>query len=162
MGSRSAPTPAKRLFQGHAGTALRPLTAALAQIGGALELSGVPPQHQRPIGDRVDALLREAIGWAARGEGERVAELIDDDFEGGADEPRLEIRRRLRPGAFEKLELVSLKVGASGDQANATLELRVQYRDIPVPIPETFYVGLRKRGEVWRVISVKRPEGPRR
>ena len=111
---------------------------------------------------RVDALLREAVGWAARGEGERVAELIDDDFDGGADEARLEIRRRIKPGALERLELVGLKVGASGDQANATLELRVQYRDIPVPIPETFYVGLRKRGEVWRVISVKRPEGPRR
>ena len=111
---------------------------------------------------RVDALLREAVGWAARGEAERVAELVDDDFDGGADPARLEIRRRIKPGAFEKLELVSLKVGASGDEANATLELRVQYRDIPLLVPETFYVGLRKRGEVWRVISVKRPEGPRR
>ena len=45
-----------RLFMGNAGTAIRPLTAALAVIGGDHELRGVPRMHQRPIGDLVDAL----------------------------------------------------------------------------------------------------------
>ena len=44
------------LFLGNAGTAMRPLTAALAVLGGEFELSGVPRMHERPIGDLVDAL----------------------------------------------------------------------------------------------------------
>ncbi|MCE2879598.1 MAG: bifunctional 3-phosphoshikimate 1-carboxyvinyltransferase/cytidylate kinase [Comamonadaceae bacterium] len=45
-----------KLFLGNAGTAMRPLTAALALLGGDFELSGVPRMHERPIGDLVDAL----------------------------------------------------------------------------------------------------------
>lgn len=49
-----------KLFLGNAGTAMRPLTAALAVLaatqGGAFELSGVPRMHERPIGDLVDSL----------------------------------------------------------------------------------------------------------
>ena len=48
------------LFLGNAGTAMRPLTAALAVLvslqGGRFTLSGVPRMHERPIGDLVDAL----------------------------------------------------------------------------------------------------------
>lgn len=48
------------LFMGNAGTAMRPLTAALALLatrhGGRFDLSGVPRMHERPIGDLVDAL----------------------------------------------------------------------------------------------------------
>lgn len=46
------------LFLGNAGTAIRPLTAALAIRGGDYELSGVPRMHERPIRDLVDALRR--------------------------------------------------------------------------------------------------------
>ncbi|MEK8047105.1 bifunctional 3-phosphoshikimate 1-carboxyvinyltransferase/cytidylate kinase [Ideonella margarita] len=49
-----------KLFLGNAGTAMRPLTAALAVLaatqGGQFELSGVARMHERPIGDLVDAL----------------------------------------------------------------------------------------------------------
>ncbi|MEI7786019.1 MAG: 3-phosphoshikimate 1-carboxyvinyltransferase, partial [Betaproteobacteria bacterium] len=45
-----------KLFLGNAGTAMRPLTAALALLGGDFELSGVARMHERPIGDLVDAL----------------------------------------------------------------------------------------------------------
>lgn len=48
--------PSAKLFMGNAGTAMRPLTAALALMGGEFELSGVPRMHERPIGDLVDAL----------------------------------------------------------------------------------------------------------
>ena len=55
LGGRAPLSPAK-LFMGNAGTAMRPLTAALALLGGEFELSGVPRMHERPIGDLVDAL----------------------------------------------------------------------------------------------------------
>lgn len=51
-----APAHPARLFLGNAGTAMRPLTAALAVLGGDFELSGVPRMHERPIGDLVEAL----------------------------------------------------------------------------------------------------------
>jgi len=61
LGGRTAHVPEAspaptRLFLGNAGTAMRPLTAALALMGGEFELSGVPRMHERPIGDLVDAL----------------------------------------------------------------------------------------------------------
>ena len=52
------------LFLGNAGTAIRPLTAALALSGGHYKLSGVPRMHERPIGDLVDGL--RAIGADVR------------------------------------------------------------------------------------------------
>jgi 3-phosphoshikimate 1-carboxyvinyltransferase len=54
------------LFLGNAGTAMRPLTAALAVLaatqGGKFELKGVPRMHERPIGDLVDALRQLGCG----------------------------------------------------------------------------------------------------
>lgn len=50
------PVKQAELFLGNAGTAFRPLTAALALSGGHYKLSGVPRMHERPIGDLVDAL----------------------------------------------------------------------------------------------------------
>jgi len=55
LGGRKPTSPAT-LFLGNAGTAMRPLTAALALLGGAFELSGIARMHERPIGDLVDAL----------------------------------------------------------------------------------------------------------
>jgi 3-phosphoshikimate 1-carboxyvinyltransferase len=46
------------LFLGNAGTAFRPLTAALALSKGHYYLHGVPRMHERPIGDLVDALIQ--------------------------------------------------------------------------------------------------------
>ena len=59
------------LFLGNAGTAFRPLTAALAFSGGNYTLSGVPRMHERPIGDLIDA-LRQA--------GADIAYLANDGF----------------------------------------------------------------------------------
>ena len=50
------PKPQAELFLGNAGTAMRPLTAALALLGGNYRLRGVARMHERPIGDLVDAL----------------------------------------------------------------------------------------------------------
>ena len=59
-GGAALPRHEADLFMGNAGTAIRPLTAALAVIGGDFTLHGVARMHERPIGDLVDAL--NAIG----------------------------------------------------------------------------------------------------
>jgi 3-phosphoshikimate 1-carboxyvinyltransferase len=56
LGGGAWPTEAIEFFMGNAGTAMRPLTAALAVQGGDFTLKGVPRMHERPIGDLVDAL----------------------------------------------------------------------------------------------------------
>ncbi len=61
-----------KLFLGNAGTAMRPLAAALALLaatqGGQFELSGVPRMHERPIGDLVDALRELGCDIACLGQ----------------------------------------------------------------------------------------------
>ena len=74
------------LFLGNAGTAMRPLTAALALLGGDFELSGVPRMHERPIGDLVDALVQ--LGCHV-------------DYLGNPGYPPL----RIRPAALDTLQL---------------------------------------------------------
>lgn len=60
IGAQLRVVPQAQLFLGNAGTAMRPLTAALALLaseqGGQFELSGIARMHERPIGDLVDAL----------------------------------------------------------------------------------------------------------
>jgi len=56
LGGRTWPAETIGFFMGNAGTAMRPLTAALAVQGGDFTLKGVPRMHERPIGDLVDAL----------------------------------------------------------------------------------------------------------
>jgi len=46
------------IFLGNAGTAFRPITAALSFSKGQYTLSGLPRMHERPIKDLVDALLQ--------------------------------------------------------------------------------------------------------
>ncbi|MBR6000325.1 MAG: 3-phosphoshikimate 1-carboxyvinyltransferase, partial [Oxalobacter sp.] len=55
-GAGQLPNRQADLFLGNAGTAVRPLTAALAALGGDYLLHGIPRMHERPIGDLVDAL----------------------------------------------------------------------------------------------------------
>ena len=66
LDGRLATTEAE-LFMGNAGTAIRPLTAVLALLGGNFRLTGVPRMYERPIGDLVDALVQLgcAIGYGA-------------------------------------------------------------------------------------------------
>jgi 3-phosphoshikimate 1-carboxyvinyltransferase len=56
IGGQLPANTAATLFLGNAGTAMRPLTAALAVLGGNFEMTGVPRMYERPIGDLVDAL----------------------------------------------------------------------------------------------------------
>lgn len=65
------------LFLGNAGTAMRPLTAALCLGSGSYRLHGEPRMHERPIGDLVDSL--QALG-------------VDISYEGNANYPPLLIK----------------------------------------------------------------------
>ena len=83
--------PVKRaeLFLGNAGTAFRPLTAALALAGGDYILKGVARMHERPIGDLVDGL---------RQLGADVTYLENDGF------PPLQLKpAKIQPGGVVKV-----------------------------------------------------------
>ncbi len=61
------PVRSAELFLGNAGTAFRPLAAALTMMGGEYRLTGVERMFERPIADLVDALrpLGARIDYAA-------------------------------------------------------------------------------------------------
>ncbi|MBC7623643.1 MAG: 3-phosphoshikimate 1-carboxyvinyltransferase [Aeromicrobium sp.] len=66
----SFPVAEATLFLGNAGTAFRPLTAALAMQSGhrRYQLDGVPRMRERPIGDLVDALAPLGANMAYTGQ----------------------------------------------------------------------------------------------
>ena len=66
-GAGAFPVRQADLFLGNAGTAVRPLTAALAMLGGDYRISGVPRMHERPIGDLAEGL--RALGASVAYEG---------------------------------------------------------------------------------------------
>lgn len=94
LGGRLRSTEAA-LFLGNAGTAMRPLTAALSLLAATQEgdftLSGVARMHERPIGDLVDALRQLGCGI---------------DYLGQDGYPPL----RLRPGRLALGELPPIRV----------------------------------------------------
>lgn len=78
------------LFLGNAGTAMRPLAAALAFAGGHYRLDGVARMRERPIGDLVDAL--NALGASVRFAGEPGYPPLDIEPAGEAMQERVSIR----------------------------------------------------------------------
>ncbi|MES2189630.1 MAG: bifunctional 3-phosphoshikimate 1-carboxyvinyltransferase/cytidylate kinase [Pseudomonadota bacterium] len=145
LGGRLVNSQAK-LFMGNAGTAMRPLTAALALLGGNFELSGVPRMHERPIGDLVDALRQ--LG-------------CDIDYLGNEGFPPL----RLSPGTLKLGEPIKVRGDVSSQFLTALLMalplvakedicIEVVGELISKPYIEITLNLLRRFG-----IEVKRPEG---
>ncbi|MCZ8255426.1 MAG: bifunctional 3-phosphoshikimate 1-carboxyvinyltransferase/cytidylate kinase, partial [Polaromonas sp.] len=99
------------------GTAMRPLTAALALLGGEFELSGVPRMHERPIGDLVDALRQ--LGCAI-------------DYLGNEGYPPL----RLSPGQLKLQEPIKVRGDVSSQFLTALLMALplVASRDIHIEV----------------------------
>jgi 3-phosphoshikimate 1-carboxyvinyltransferase len=147
----AGPFPVKKadLFLGNAGTAFRPLTAALAFSAGEYRLSGVPRMHERPIGDLVDAL---------RGIGARV------DYSGKDGFPPLVIR----PGKLS-LEKIRVRGDVSSQFLTALLmalplsgkpaRIEVQgeliskpYVEITLNVMKRFGIEVRRTG--WRYFDV--------
>lgn len=89
------------LFLGNAGTAVRPLTAALCLSEGEFTITGEPRMYERPIGDLVDAM---------RGLGADITYSLNDGY------PPLLIRGKLLQGGE-----VSIKGNVSSQYLTALL-----------------------------------------
>ena len=118
---------------------------------------------------RIETLVREAAEWVRQADIQRLCNLVDDKFEENqAEEARAHIRKQIKPGAFVKLEIVSIKVDVEGDEAS----VRVRYTmpipphmlremgmsDMPVPnraMEST--LRMRRRPEGWKVIGYDGP-----
>jgi 3-phosphoshikimate 1-carboxyvinyltransferase len=145
------PFPVKNaeLFLGNAGTAFRPLTAALAFSQGEYRLSGVPRMHERPVGDLVDAL---------RGIGARI------DYAGAQGFPPLEIHKskldlatlRVRgdvSSQFLTALLMALPLGKKAARVEVQGELISKpYVEITLNVMRRFGVDVRRTG--WRYFDV--------
>jgi len=151
VGGVGGPFPVKKadLFLGNAGTALRPLTAALALSNGEYRLSGVPRMHERPIGDLVDAL---------RGIGARV------DYAGEEGFPPLSVHPgKLAPetvrvrgdvsSQFLTALLMALLLGAKASRIEVQGELISKpYVEITLNVMRRFGVEVGRTG--WRYFAV--------
>ena len=137
------------LFLGNAGTAFRPLTAALALSGGEYRLSGVPRMNERPIGDLVEAL---------RGIGARI------DYSGEEGYPPLAIHPgslSLHPvkvrGDVSSQFLSALLMALPLAKAKSTVEVQGEliskpYVEITLNIMRRFGVAVSRNG--WRSFEV--------
>ncbi len=130
----------------------------LASVGVLLLAAAVVILFRSREGARVEALLREAAAWAERGETKRLEALIDEDFEGGADLARSQIRGHILPGGFEKIEITRLDVGVNGDESRVRIDVRILSRDLGMPYPESLLLTLRRREGGWKISDAKRPE----
>jgi 3-phosphoshikimate 1-carboxyvinyltransferase len=149
--------PAKHgdLFLGNAGTAFRPLTAALALSGGDYRLYGVPRMHERPIRDLVEAL---------RQMGARI------DYEGNSGYPPLRIHPagvhlaapiRVRgdvSSQFLTAVLLALPLAGGGRVEVDGDLISTPYIAITLAVMERF--GVRVGREGWSAFDV--PAGPYR
>jgi 3-phosphoshikimate 1-carboxyvinyltransferase len=152
----NGPFPVKQadLFLGNAGTAFRPLTAALALSGGEYRLSGVPRMHERPIGDLVDGL---------RGIGAHI------DYLGNSGFPPLMIRAgriscsgavRVRGDVSSQfLTALLMALPLSGGEGTVEVEgalISRPYVEITLNVMRRFGIEVRREG--WKRFDV--PAGP--
>jgi len=145
------PFPVKKaeLFLGNAGTAFRPLTAALAFSGGEYRLSGVPRMHERPIGDLVDAL---------RGIGARVDYSGKDGFPPLVIRPgKLSLERIRVRGDVSSQFLTALLMALPLSGKPARIEVQGEliskpYVEITLNVMQRFGIEVKRTG--WRYFDV--------
>jgi 3-phosphoshikimate 1-carboxyvinyltransferase len=143
------PVKEAELFLGNAGTAFRPLTAALVFSGGEYRLSGVPRMHERPIGDLVDAL---------RGIGARI------DYSGKDGFPPLAVHRgklslekiRVR-GDVSSQYLTALLMALPLSGKSARIEVQGEliskpYVEITLNVMKRFGIEVKRTG--WRYFDL--------
>src|SRR5688572_7741476 len=137
------------LFLGNAGTAFRPLTAALCFCNGEYQLSGVPRMHERPIGDLVDAL---------RGIGAKIDYLRTDGFPPLAVRPsRLKTEHVKVRGDVSSQFLTSLLMALPLSGKPARIEVQGElisqpYVEITLNVMKRFGVEVKRTG--WRYFDV--------
>ncbi len=145
------PFPVKQaeLFLGNAGTAFRPLTAALVFSGGEYRLSGVPRMHERPIGDLVDAL---------RGMGGRVDYLGKEGFPPLAVHPgKLSLEKiRVRGDVSSQfLSALLMALPLAGKPARIEVQgelISKPYVEITLNVMQRFGIDVRRTG--WRYFDI--------
>ena len=139
------------LFLGNAGTALRPLTAALAFSSGEYKLSGVPRMHERPIGDLVDAL---------RGIGARVDYTGREGFPPLAIHPgKISIEKLRVRGDVSSQFLTALLMALPLLQRNSRIEVQGEliskpYVEITLNVMKRFGVDVQRVG--WRFFDLEK------
>jgi 3-phosphoshikimate 1-carboxyvinyltransferase len=153
------PFPVKQgdLFLGNAGTAFRPLTAALALSGGNYRLSGVPRMHERPIGDLVDGLRQ--IGCDVRYAGNDGYPPLEI-FPG---EARLEAPIRVR-GDVSSQFLTALLMALPLTGRQAVIEMTTEliskpYIEITLKLMARFWVEVMREG--WQRFTIAGGQGYR-
>jgi 3-phosphoshikimate 1-carboxyvinyltransferase len=144
------PNKSADLFLGNAGTAFRPLAAALAVCGGDYRLAGVARMHERPVRDLVTAL---------RGIGAQLAYLREEGY------PPLAIK----PGAIRLDKPVRVKGDVSSQFLTAllmalplagkasTIEVQGEpisrpYVEITLNVMKRFGIEVRRTG--WSLFAV--------
>lgn len=138
------------LFLGNAGTAFRPLTAALAFSNGYYHLHGVPRMHERPIGDLVDA-LRQA--------GAEIEYLGNDGFPPLKISPaKLDLSKPIKiRGDVSSQFLTALLMALPLTQQQATIEvvgelISKPYIEITLNLMAKFGVKVLRDG--WQQFSI--------
>ena len=145
----SFPVKRAELFLGNAGTAFRPLTAALALSGGEYRLSGVPRMHERPIGDLVDAL---------RGLGARIDYAGKEGFPPLAVHPgRIAVNPVRVRGDVSSQFLTSLLMALPLTWKDSRIEVQGEliskpYVEITLNVMHRFGVDVKRTG--WRFFSI--------
>jgi 3-phosphoshikimate 1-carboxyvinyltransferase len=139
------------LFLGNAGTAMRPLTAALAFSGGRYRLDGVARMRERPIGDLVDAL---------NSAGARIAYLATPGFPPLQIEPATRLARdhvQVR-GAVSSQFVSGLLMAAPLIAAEQGLSIEVPgslisepYVTMTLGVMRQFGVAVERNGNRYRV-----------
>lgn len=159
QGATRYPVEQADLFLGNAGTAIRPLTAALAVLGGQYTLSGVPRMHERPIGDLVDAL---------RGLGAEIDYLGNEGYpplrigRGAPDASRPVRVRGSVSSQFLTALLMAAPVLAAGESAPVVIEVEGEliskpYIAITLNLMSRFGVQVERDG--WQRFTI--PAGQR-
>ncbi|WP_454720445.1 MULTISPECIES: 3-phosphoshikimate 1-carboxyvinyltransferase [Cupriavidus] len=141
------PNKSADLFMGNAGTAIRPLTAALALQGGSYKLSGVPRMHERPIGDLVDGL---------RQIGAQIDYLGTEGYPPLQISPapiRVDAPIRVRGDVSSQFLTALLMTLPLADAANGTIEIEVvgeliskPYIEITLNLLARFGIEVRREG----------------
>lgn len=150
------------LWLGNAGTAMRPLVAALAlgaARGARFEFSGTPRMHERPIGDLVDAL--RSLGCAIEyREQPRFPPLVVHPAPAPLDLDRPIVVRGDVSSQFLSALLLALpqRAGSAGAVVEVAGELISKpYVDITLRLLERFGVVVARDG--WRRFHVTAPDG---
>ncbi|MES1982534.1 MAG: bifunctional 3-phosphoshikimate 1-carboxyvinyltransferase/cytidylate kinase [Pseudomonadota bacterium] len=138
-----------KLFLGNAGTAFRPLTAALALAGGRYMLSGVARMHERPIGDLVDALRQ--LGADIRyldNEGFPPLEIFPALLAGDTVQIRGDVSSQFLTGLLMALPLTqrTIRIEVLGDLISKP------YIEITLALMTRFGVQVAREG--WRSFTV--------